>query len=119
MKKLGKFLCTIGEIAAVLLVIALLVQYIDNIYHFIPVFREIDGKNTTILDLIVKYGLTLVIGLLALGTSMRVSLILVILIALIIAAVVVFMFYGDIAKSYLPEPKDTENAAAMLAALVA
>lgn len=119
MKKLGKFLCVIGEIAAVLLVVCLLIQYIDNIYHFIPVFRVIDDKNTTILDLIIKYGLTLVIGLLALGTSMRVSLILVILIALIIAAVVVFMFYGDIAKSYLPEPKDAESAAAMLAALLA
>lgn len=119
MKKLGKLLCTIGEIAAVLLVIALLVQYIDNIYHFIPVFRIIDGKNTTILDLIIKYGLTLVIGLMALGTSMRVSLILLIIVGLVIAAVVVFMFYGDIAKSYLPKPNDAEDAAAMLAALIA
>ena len=111
MKTLGKFLCVIGEIAAVFLVIALLVQYIDNIYHFVPVFRVVDGKNTTILDFIVKYGLTLVIGVIALGTSMKAHPIIMILVALVIAAVVGFMFYGDIALSLLPNAGDgTEGA---------
>ena len=110
MKKLGKFLCAIGAICAVLLVIALLVQYIDNIYHFIPVYKIVDEKNTTILDFIVKYGTTLVIGILALGASMRAHPILMIFIALVIAAVVGFMFYGDIALSYFP-PNGAEDAA--------
>lgn len=111
MKKLGSFLCRIGEIAAVFLVIALLVQYIDNIYHFIPVFRVVDGKNTTVLDFIVKYGLTLVIGIIALGASMKAHPIILIIVALVIAAVVGFMFYGDAVQSVLPNAsKDAANA---------
>ncbi len=119
MKKLGKFLCVIGEIAAVLLVIALLVQYIDNIYHFIPVFRIVDGKDTTILDFIVKYGLTLVIGILALGASMRAHPILMIFIALVIAAVVGFMFYGDFTMSLLPNAGGAEEDAAIFLSMIA
>ena len=98
MKGLGKFLCAIGEIAAVLLVIGLLVQYINNIYHFIPVLVE--GHDATILDLIVKYGLTLVIGVIALGASMKAHPILMIIVALVIAAVIGFMFYGDAMMGY-------------------
>lgn len=119
MKKLGKFLCAIGQIAAILLVIALLVQYIDNIYHFIPVFRIVDGKNTTILDFIVKYGITLVIGIIALGASMKAHPILMIIVALVIAAVVGFMFYGDIALSLLPNANGSEEDAAALVAMFA
>lgn len=110
MKGIGKFLCTIGEIAAVLIVIGLLVQYIDNIYHFIPVFRVVDGKNMTILDFIIKYGVTLVVGIIALGASMKVHPIVMIIVALVIAAVVGFMFYGDFTRSLLPEAKDAAVA---------
>ena len=111
MKKLGSFLCHIGEIAAVFLVIALLVQYIDDVYPFIPVFRIVDGKETTILDFIVKYGITLVIGVIALGASMKTHPIIMIIVALLIAAVVGFMFYGDAVKSFLPATsKDAANA---------
>ena len=119
MKKLGKFLCFIGAMLSVLLVIALLVQYIDNIYHFLPIFREVDGKHTTILDFIVKYGVTLVIGILALGASMRAHPILMIFIALVIAAVVGFMFYGDFTMSLLPNAGETEEPAAMLLKIIA
>lgn len=115
MKHLGKLLCAIGEIAAVLLVIGLLVQYIDNIYHFIPVFRVVDGKDTTILDFIIKYGVTLVIGIIALGASMKAHPILMIIVALVIAAVVGFMFYGDFTRSLLP----SGNASAMISAIIA
>ncbi len=116
MKGLGKFLCAIGQIAAILLVIGLLVQYIDNLYHFIPVFRVVDGKNTTILDFIIKYGITLVIGIIALGASMKAHPILMIIVILVIAAVVGFMFYGDFTQSLLPK---TEDASAMIAAIIA
>lgn len=118
MKKLGKFLCFIGAVLSVFLVIALLLQYIDNIYHFIPVYKIVDEKNTTILDLIVKYGSTLVIGILALGASMRFHPILMILIILVIAAVVGFMFYGDIALSYFPQSGNSDGAA-IIKALIA
>lgn len=114
MKKIGKFLTVIGQIAAVLLVFALLIQYIDNLYHFIPVFRVVDGKNTTILDFIVKYGITLVVGILALGAGLKSNLIITIIIALVIAAVIGFMFYGDAVKSYLPDAKAPETAIAAL-----
>lgn len=119
MKNLGKFLCAIGQIAAILLVIGLLVQYLDNLYHFIPVFRVVDGKNTTILDFIMKYGITLVVGIIALGASMKAHPILMIIVALVIAAVVGFMFFGDITLSLLPKTEGAEDAAAMLVAMVA
>lgn len=114
MKKLGKFLCAIGQIAAILLVIALLVQYINNIYHFIPVL--VDGHDATILDLIVKYGITLVIGIIALGASMKAHPILMIIVALVIAAVVGFMFYGDAVMGYFggTGSSDGTPAAALL-----
>lgn len=117
MKKLGKFLCAIGEIAAVFLVIALLVQYIDNTYHFIPALVE--GHDATVLDLIVKYGLTLVIGLLALGASMRCHPILLIIVALVIAAVVGFMFYGDAVTGYFNGTGNSDSAPTALLALIA
>lgn len=119
MKNLGKFLCAIGQIAAILLVIGLLVQYIDNIYHFIPVFRVVDGKNTTILDFIIKYGITLVVGIIALGASMKAHPILMIIVALVIAGVVGFMFYGDIALSLLPGAEGAKDAAVVLATMIA
>lgn len=111
MKGLGRFLCTIGEIAAVLLVIGLLLQYINDIYHFIP---TLNGSNTTILDLIVKYGITLVVGIIALGASMKVHPILMIIVALVIAAVVGFMFYGDAINVFLPSPEGAEDAAILV-----
>ncbi|MDE6690862.1 MAG: hypothetical protein K2K04_02725 [Clostridia bacterium] len=114
MKNLGKFLCAIGQIAAVLLVIGLLVQYIDNCYGFIP---PINGNSsTTILDLIVKYGITLVVGIIALGASMKAHPILMIIVALVIAGVVGFMFYGDAINVFLPKAKD---AAAIVSAIIA
>lgn len=112
MKKIGKFLTVVGQIAAVLLVFALLIQYIDNLYHFIP--PVVKGANTTILDFIVKYGVTLVVGLLALGAGLKTNLIITIIIALVIAAVIGFMFYGDAVKSYLPDAKEPETAIAAL-----
>ncbi len=117
MKKLGKFLCAIGQIAAILLVIALLVQYIDNIYHFIPTLN--DNTTATILDLIVKYGITLVVGIIALGASMKAHPILMIIVALVIAAVVGFMFYGDAINVFLPKAGGGDDAAAMLVAMIA
>lgn len=116
MKNLGKFLCAIGQIAAVLLVIGLLVQYINDIYHFIP---TLNGSTTTILDLIVKYGITLVVGIIALGASMKAHPILMIIVALVIAAVVAFMFYGDVVNVFLPAPEGSKDAASLIAAMVA
>lgn len=117
MKKLGKLLCAIGEIGAVLLVIGLLVQYIDNAFHFIPALVE--GHDTTILDLIIKYGITLVVGIIALGASMKTHPIIMIIVALVIAAVVGFMFYGDAVMGYFSGKSSSDNASVALLTLIA
>lgn len=113
MKKLGKFLCVIGEIAAVILIIALLLNYINGLYPFMP---EIGSK---ILGWISQFGAVLLVCLIALGGTLQTkSLILTILVALFIAALIGFTFYYGVVTGFLPKGKeaDTTSTLAMLLA---
>ncbi len=113
MKKLGKFLCVIGEILAVVLILALLLNYLNGIYHFMP---EIGSK---ILGWISQFGAVLLVCLIALGGVMQTrSIILTILVALFIAALIGFTFYYGLITGFLPQANDgsTESAIAMLIA---
>ncbi|MCM1438469.1 MAG: hypothetical protein NC131_04575 [Roseburia sp.] len=111
MKKLGKFLCVIAEIAAVFFVIALLLHYLNGIYNFMPV---IGGK---ILGWISQFGLVILVCLMALGGIMQTkSLILTILVGLFIAALIGFTFYYGILTGFLPKGSGSSESA--LAALI-
>lgn len=110
MKKLGKFLCVVGEILAVVLIIALLLNYINGLYPFMP---EIGSK---ILGWISQFGAVLLVCLIALGGAMQTkSLILTIIVALFIAALIGFTFYYGIVTGFLPKgSSSTESALAAI-----
>lgn len=114
MKALGKFLGVIGQIIAVIMVIALLLNYINGIYGFMP---ELGDK---ILHYIVQYGATLLVAVIALSAALKTNMIFTIIVILLILAVIGFMFAQDILMPYLPAGKaSTEDAAAVIAAMIA
>lgn len=114
MKKLGKFLCVIGEILAVFLVIALLLYYLNGIYHFMP------DIGSQILGWISEFGAVLLVCLMALGGIMQTkNLILTILVALFIAALIGFTFYYGVITGFMPNAGGTGSGeSAYVAALL-
>ncbi len=110
MKALGKVLNVIGQILAVLLVIALLLNYLNGLYSFMP---EIGGK---ILGWVSQFGAVLLVCVIALSAALRTNLILVILVGLFIAALIGFTFYYGVITGFLPQAEEGVSAVAKLIA---
>ena len=110
MKALGKVLNVIGQILAVLLVIALLLNYLNGLYSFMP---EIGGK---ILGWVSQFGEVLLVCVIALSAALRTNLIFVILVGLFIAALIGFTFYYGVITGFLPQAEEGVSAVVKLIA---
>lgn len=94
---LSKFLDVIGKILAVLLVFAFLLYYINLNYQFLPDIVE------TILNFATHWGALLVAGVTAVEAVIKRNFIITIVFLVVIAAVVVFMFFPGTIESWLPK----------------
>ena len=101
MKGLAKVLTVIAEILAVILVIAFLLYHLDRRWDFIPDVN-IGGKTIDLLATITNYGGTLFACLVALIAALKTNLIFVIIVGLVIAAVICFMFVSGPIDALLP-----------------
>ncbi len=104
MKGLGKFLSAIGQILAVILVIALLLNYINGLYSFMP---EI---GTKILGWISQFGAVLLVCVIALAAALKTNLIFTIIVALFVAALIGFTFYYGVITGFLPKAAESAIA---------
>ncbi len=111
-KALSKVFSVIGQIIAVVLVVVLLLDYINDLYSFLP---EIGSK---IVDQIVKYGSTLLVAIIAMSAVLKTNMIFTIIMILLILAVVGFMFAHDIIVGLFPPAKSSTESAVIAALLL-
>lgn len=102
MKTLGKILSAIGQILAVILILALLLNYLNGLYGFMP---EI---GTKILHWIADFGAVLLVCIIALAAALKTNIIFTIIVALFVAALIGFTFYYGVVTGFLPQA--TEGA---------
>lgn len=113
MKKLGKLFGVIAQILAVILVIALLLNTLDEMYGWfanVAVARQI-------FNWVARFGAVVLVCLVALSAAMKTNLIVTILVALFVAALLGFTFAHGIITQFLP--KASSDAQSALAALIA
>ena len=106
MKTLGKVLNVIGQILAVLLVIALLIYYINVNYH---IFASVPVAET-VLNYVKEFGVFVLAGVIALSAILKTHFILAIILLLVLIAVAVFMFLPGALESFLPKTQEAAQA---------
>lgn len=111
-KALSKVFSVIGQIVAVVLVVALLLDYINELYIFLP---EMGSK---IIHYVVQYGATLLVAIIAMSAVLKTNMIFTVIMILLILAVVGFMFAKDIIVGYLPPAKSSTESAVIAALLL-
>ena len=94
---LSKILDIVSKVVAVLLVFAFLLYYINLNYHFMPELGE------TILNFIFHWGALILTGIVAVEAVIKRNIVITIIFLVLIAAVVVFMFFPGTIESFLPK----------------
>lgn len=108
MKTLGKILSAIGQILAVILVLALLLNYLNGLYHFMP---EIGSK---ILGWIAQFGAVLLVCIIAMAAALKTNMIFTIIVALFVATLIGFTFYYGVLTGFLPQANEGAIAAMIM-----
>lgn len=98
---LSKILQIIAEIMAVALVIVFLLHYIDANYPFLP---ELGVK---IVNGLMQWGALLLVAVVGVQAMIRRNILFLILFLVVLAAVIVFMFFPGTIESWLPNKATT------------
>lgn len=103
---LSKILSAVAKIAALLLILALLLYYIDGQFHFLP------ATVVTVLTFIKNFGGWILVSVVAVAAVVKRSLVLTIIVLVLIAAVFIFMCLPENVTSWIQKAKDATSAIA-------
>lgn len=88
MKTLGKIFGFIAQVLAIILVIVFLVYHINGVANFIP------EQAIALFEQYKEIAAVLLISLIALAAALKTNLIITIIVALVVAALIGFMFFN-------------------------